>query len=158
MRSFAATPPTYITVGAGAMGSIIGSPALSNPATTTPGWLLDATSAESVGGLVELPSSWGAYTVELVWLNGSASTGNVVWQYAHRTLADGGTAATATQETAVTVAAPTAANGVKKTTLATALAVTERIVGFRIDREAADAGDTLANDATILAVRFTKAG
>lgn len=146
-----------LVIGAADMHGLMGSPSLVNPSANAPTWYMDSATAEGVGGMVELPSTWATYDVELVWMNSAASVGDVAWQYVHRTLADGGTVGGSTSQTVAVQAAPTAASGVKRSVIASGIAITEPLMTFRIDREAADAGDTLANDAGVIGVRFVKA-
>lgn len=123
----------------------------------TPAWLLDAATAEAVTWSREdLPSRWLSYDVEIVWANVGAGSGAVTWRADIGNWATGDTMTTpASGATVVSTAG--AAGVVMRTTLATDV---PRTAGkwpvIVVHRLGADAGDTLSNDAGLLALVLTR--
>jgi hypothetical protein len=114
--------------------------------------LFDQTTAESALGFVRLPAGWSAFTATLLWTNAGAGSGNVAWQLTSKQVAVGASMAAATAHTQVIDSAPTQ-DVLKETVLVSAVSLsTSHDVGLRLIRQAAD--DTLANDASLVAVRF----
>lgn len=144
--------------------SIGGSPSLSflNTGTAEGRWLcwaFDAATEEAVATMgVIFPPTWQSVHVDLIWSNPLTGVGDVDWRITHGEAADtealGGRAVVVNT---VTVAAP-AQFVVKRTRLASGRAVVPaKLQTWQLRRMAAVVTDTLANDASMLAVEFTKA-
>jgi hypothetical protein len=138
-------------LGAQQMSSQSGSPALSAGQ-----WLLDAATDEVITGFYNVPTDWTTYHVDLYWCNAGAGTGDVVWRFDRQALGAGVDFTVTTSvgsETAVTAGAQFA--GVI-TRVATG-AADSGVRAFKLRRRATAGGDTLANDASVLAVLLSKA-
>lgn len=121
------------------------------------GWLLDATAVEAVGALAVVPPGWATVNVALHWANSATSSGDVRWRINYTDTADGGSLTTNTA-VSVTATAPATANVMKRTTLASGVAVTAGdLLTLRLARDAADAADTLTVDAAVIALVITRA-
>ncbi len=125
-----------------------------------PHYLLDASSAEYVGGSLLIPAWWTTFNVRVRWANAGAGTGDVAQQIVYSFAGDGDNAdtTTATATTAVVAAAP--AQFVVEETLLNAAPianVTNKIFRIRLGRAVADAADTLANDIYAFGLIFEQA-
>ena len=155
-------PVVSIWVPAQMFTATVGSPTLSFTSTgLIPGWLLDATSDETVTSVVHLPKTWATFTCTIRWTNVGAGSGNVVWIKERRTpdLASGVTlVSTAGGSTSPTVAAP-AQWVVAASTLSGALSAptTDVPVGVSIGRVGSTGADTLANDVLFMGVTLDRA-
>lgn len=122
-----------------------------------PAWLLDASVAENVAAGWRVPAGWTTVHVDVLWSNPSTGTGDVRWSLGLDNAADGGDLAASGSGGAAVAAAPSQAI-LKVTRIATSVAVTEgNAYNVRLTRDAHIAADTLANDAAVLGVLFTKA-
>lgn len=141
-----------------------GSPSLASAGTAGRrwlSWLMDATTEEGVGCNVKLPSHWTAFHVYLLWSNEGAGSGDVVWRV-DRTWGSDGDNLDAAETTGENVTATAPAQNVGKRTLLTpsgaiAIADVTKWLRFEIQRTAANAADTLANDAGVRGVELVKA-
>lgn len=124
----------------------------------TPAFLLDATTPEGVGGTIRLPASWATVDVDLWWSNAGAGAGDVAWRGDRGTLTVGSAPPANISNIPPTATAP-AQNVVAQTRLFTGVAVPAAGALFTIGvlRGAADAADTLANDAAVVGFLITKA-
>lgn len=132
--------------------STAGSPTLQGNNAQGPNWLLDADATESIGVVAPpFPSSWNTFRADIFWSNAGAGSGDVrlLWNDGGADIgfADGDTIAYAFEQVSV-ITAP-ALNVLKVSTLLTSstVAATEHPLNiFRIDRQGANAADTLTND------------
>lgn len=117
----------------------------------------DKDTTEAIEASFALPYDYASgLSVQLVWTNLGAGSGNVVWRVGLNNQGDGGTITSLTT-TDTTVAAPSQ-NVWKYTTAATSLpnaAVAGQYVLASCGRIAADAADTLGNDAGFLGYLVT---
>lgn len=154
-------PHTDLIIPAGRFVLTDGAAALAKVASW-PAWVFDAAVFESVSvtfGRAEIPASWSSYTVELLWANTAASVGNVTWQLGYSTPQGEGDAITVNGSVESLGIASGAGVLVRTTFPQVVHAVpseTDPIVMMRILRNAAVAGDTLANDAALIALRLVK--
>lgn len=144
--------------------AVRGSPSMDNYGTGTAEssavvWLLDAATRESIiAGLIP-PWRWNTGRVDLWWGNASTAAGNVVWQFSYQApVGDGGVFSTTGSAVTVTAAAPTGTTrDVKVSTLLASLPLAGgQFVALGVSRLAADAADTLANDARIIGLSITR--
>ena len=154
-----APPPVIIQPQA--MTAVSGSPALGWIGTGGTdriiGMMLDAVAFEVASGSVIVPADWSSCYVDFVWANGAAGAGDVRFACYVSQLADGATLGAVTSGT-LTVTAP-ASNTVKVSRLISTpvTVVAGSLLTVRVARDGANAADTLANDAAVLAVLITKA-
>lgn len=133
------------------------------PATAFAGrygtWLLDSGIEETLGLSVFIPSTWATFAVDVYWANPNASSGNVVWQLATGFRAVGDSLNTGYTASSTTTSAAgsqyilvkvTQVGGADFTNTSTSL------FGLRVLRSAANASDTLANDAALVGVMLRK--
>lgn len=136
-----------------ALGS--GAPQLLSAGSRVSAWLLDSAAAENVRGSFNVPPSWQTARVDLLWANQGAGAGDVVWSVvggpatADVALADGFTIPD------LTVTAPLV-SVVTVTNLSVSLTLTPGPNHLRVQRQAANVADTLANDACFIGVLFTR--
>lgn len=147
-----------------AFTSYFGSPALGFPAgIITPMWAFDAAAEEMIAALVDLPPSWRAAHVDLLWSGPTAAAGDVVWQVDHYALtqtmlpSSGKPLAAATAGAPITVT-QTANSAVRTSRVYTA----ERFSGgrplaLRVRRQAAAGADTSTQDAWFFGLLITRA-
>lgn len=148
-----------VVVAPGELTLAFGTPAETALSTETPAWLFDAASQESVSGTLALPSGWATFHVELLWATPGTTAGDVVWRLDMRTTA-GVTGLVTGGFTSTLVTSPQGGQlQLVVAAVASNVAVPSagRHVLFRVNRMAADAADTLANDAALVGVRFRKA-
>lgn len=124
----------------------------------TPAFLVDATTPEGVAGTIRLPASWATVDVDMWWSNAGAGAGDVVWRGDRGVLTVGSAPPAVTSNTLAAITAP-AQNVVTQTRIFTGIAVPTAGALFTIGalRGAADAADTLANDAAIVGFFISKA-
>jgi hypothetical protein len=148
---------TRETIGAGHMEPLRGAPSLSNPTGTWVMWLLDAATVEGVGSAVGIPPGWQTVDVDLWWVNAGTGSGNVTFLLMRQNAVEGLSLGTDAAAAAVTATAA-GQNIVQRTTLETGLAVgdTSRLLSLGVERRAAAASDTLANDVGVLALVLKK--
>lgn len=121
-----------------------------------PGWLVDAASDESVIASVQLPSGWTAFTATVYWSNASTGAGAVVWDVNVSSLAAGAAPGAGTTNS-VTATASTTQHLVVASAVATAFSVTDSVpFRLRVNRDADNGADTVANDANFLGVLLTR--
>lgn len=136
----------------------LGSAAFSGGSSSPVRYLMDASSAESIATVFEVPPGWTTMNVELWWCNDAGGSGDVVWREEHQAYTDGGNAGGADTVGSNTTDTAGTANVVVTTTLASGISVTAGgIMRLEIVRVATDSGDTLANDAAIISVKLIKA-
>lgn len=134
-----------------------GSAALSSTATGSswPGWLFDAAASETVNGVVEIPPGWATFDIDLWWSNAGAGAGDVVWRLRMNQSGDGDTTVIGGNGALSTVTAPLQ-SVVKVTTVEAGVARTDDLIKIQVIRVSTDAGDTLANDASLIGVMLRK--
>jgi hypothetical protein len=114
--------------------------------------LLDATTVEYACAQVVLPRAWNSFEVTAEVANAGAGAGSHCLRLAYVILTAGDTVTGATTGSTITTVAA-AQNVLQRVTLATGIANSPgKTVSLRVDRRAADAGDTLANDIGISAI------
>lgn len=134
---------------------ILGAPAV-GLVNRTAAWYMDQTAVEDVGGPVTLPSSWATAHVDIYWCNTGGGAGNVTWRFDLSAVTAG--VATPDPATGTAVVGTAGLSGIVVVTrLATGLAVPDGLAAYEVIRLGNDAGDTLPNDAGLIAVVFTKA-
>lgn len=140
-----------------------GAPPLSTAASYFPVRLFDATALETVVGTVEdIPSHWTTFDVDLVWGNPGTTSGDVVWRVDIITgghdgdLMDSNSASFGSN---TTDSAPTTAHqaAVVTTNADVAVPAAGKFIGFRVNRRASEAADTLAVDAELFGLVLRKA-
>lgn len=156
---YAPTSGDTVWVGAASMALQTGSPSQSNT-VRFPNWLFDQSVEEIVGYSVYLPQWWSSYHVDLYWTNESLQSGNVRWQLGYGFNGDGESIDGATNSYGATtnIAAPSyRVLKVSRLTSSPISLVTGEILAGFVYRIANNAGDTLAGDAAVLGVLFTRA-
>jgi len=120
-------------------------------------WLFDQTSDEAIASTVMMPSEWTGYDIYLYWTNNGGGSGDVVWRYDRNIASDGVSFTTSTVTGfARTITAPVS-DTLKVTLLEEGVLPTGTIQSIQLARIASDAGDTLANDASLIGVRLLNA-
>lgn len=144
---------------AGAFTVTAGSPSITAYATGAINWpavLYDASSAEYAGSSAWLPAHWNTFHIDLYWTNAGGGSGNVVWTTLYQSFGDGDTTANLAGGNN-TVTAP-AQNVLKVSRTQSSINPTRgRPLFFVIGRLAADAADTLGNDAALIGVALVRA-
>lgn len=119
---------------------------------------LDALATESVFLTFTVPTSWQQVLVDIYWANEGAGAGNVRWQVSTKALINTDLVTEAATTNASTISAP-AQNTVKRSdALQTITTVTDAIYAVQLDRLGGDGADTLANDASLIAIRLRQGG
>lgn len=121
-------------------------------------WILVDAANSQVHGGVDLPPTWVTYGYEAWWCNSGVGAGNVVFVGIHQNLSSASVLGGIPDLPAPAAALPTATL-LKATTIGTGLAVpatTGEIVTFKVARDGAAGGDTLAASIYLAAVRFFK--
>lgn len=151
----------YRFIGPAEMWNTAGSPSLAGAGTSgrrSLSWLCDAASEEGVGNTIMLPVDWTTISVVLYWANEGAGAGDVVWRMDYTQYVAGATADAAETTGANVTATAGAQNVLVASTLHAALSVDpSKLFRFEVTRTAADAADTLANDAGIRGLLISKA-
>lgn len=151
---------TYpVIIGAGAMGPVQNSPTLAATSDGRhPKWLLDASTNEAVGGIIWIPSTWTTFHVDAYWTNVGAGSGDIVANVVLATVYDTDDLTLGDVSSGdLTITAP-AQDIVKVTRFHTGhTRGSEGLYHARMQRKAADAADSLANDMGLLAIVLTKA-
>lgn len=138
--------------------SVAGSPSASVQASRWPVWLFDQSIQETVGHAYAVPSDWSTADVDLYWSNPGAGSGNVVWTLTLDTAADAGTLnASGTNSGNITDAAPAQHDLTVLALFSGATVTPGNLLNMRLSRVAGNGSDTLANDASLLGVKLTKA-
>lgn len=147
-----------VLIPAPAFVAVNGTPVLGDAGADVGGFLFDAAGTERVGTFAVLPAHWLTYDLQFVWTNAGVGSGNVHWDIGYSAGFGNGESAGLTIFDEQDVAAP-AQNTAKFTTMATGIAVPSsgELVPIRPGRAGADAGDTLGNDAALLAVKLVQA-
>jgi hypothetical protein len=120
--------------------------------------LLDASSAESISSHFFVPPQWATAHIDLYWNNHSTGVGDVAWGIDYNAAASNGSTLTASVLGAAVTATAGAQDVVVVSRLVTGYGLTATTVQLlHIYRSAANAADTLANDAAVLGVLLTRA-
>lgn len=135
------------------------------PTLTTVGlfplWRLDAAAEESVTAFIDIPEHWATYHIDLLWANSGAGAGDVSWRVDNGNVEPGGSITSGNLNTAVTATAGAVdvlmSTRLKSNQGAPTAGASSGVGALRIVRQAADAADTLPNDASIVGLRLTKA-
>lgn len=148
---FPAFAMSAVTTGTGRVGT----------GTYAPAQLFDQTSPEICSFATNLPLYWASYDVYLFWTNAGAGSGDVRWDFARGSAADGATIGVGTVHGTGNYTAP-AQNLLKITHMTSGGAITkstssQTLQTFYVQRQAGDAGDTLGNDCALLGVLFVRA-
>lgn len=123
-----------------------------------PCWLLDAAADEAVAGSFTPPAWWVTYDLFIWWSNAGAGSGNVDWWMDRVVAGDGESLAGSATETALGALAAPAQNVIEVTAGPTGVTVgTRKLHTYRIYRQGAQGGDTLANDVGFLGVEIRRA-
>jgi hypothetical protein len=121
-------------------------------------WLLDATSPENLTGQVQIPPGWATVDVALWWTNAGTGAGDVRYHLITNVVSGAGTLGGANVVTDPPATGAPAQNVTKLDLLASALAVTAgSMLGFRLQRNAGNATDSLPNDCGVLALEIRRA-
>jgi len=125
--------------------------------------VFDQTTAEWMSTSVVLPQFWTRWKLEMYWANASSSSGDVKWNcnalFAGATERPDGSGVTRLIFSTQTIAAPSTAGEIKISQLHTATdyALTaDKPLFVAVFRDAGDAADTLANDAAVYGLLFTR--
>lgn len=131
------------------------SPALGSPGGTVEAWLYANAVSAYLMLNVRVPDTWSAVDITIFWVNNGAGAGNVKWDYLAKTFAIGANLTGAPQDFATTVAA-SAQNLLASTKLTAAAGAFPCVPGslltIRIERDGANAADTLANGVGLLGI------
>lgn len=149
--------PNSVFVPATHFVSHAGSGALA-AASGLPGWALDTTSDETVAAVVKLPDSWTAFDAAVLWSNGSTGAGGCRWDIGYGNVVAGDTPAAGGGTTAsATGTASTTQYLLVQTDVVDGGALTAgEYLHVEVNRDADHAGDTMANDALLHGVLFTR--
>jgi hypothetical protein len=141
-----------VTIPAAALSATLGSPAMTLMSGAYAMSLnYDAAAAERGAFAWAVPDHWATMAVDLVWTNQGAGAGDVVWRIFGGPVAEAAAYTLITSDTSSTVTAA-ALNIRKTTTLLTGIACETNHGYYVIQRTGTDAADTLANDASVVAV------
>lgn len=148
-------PSLHVTAGS----AVIGNPALNNGNGAA--WLMDSATTEIVAGSVLMPSSWTTFRIDLYHTNQASTSGNVVWQMVGNFAGSGNNVEISLLSVLVNstqiIAAPTTASQIAVTQFGGTLTNdSTKVFFFQVSRLGANANDTLANDAGVYGVLFTK--
>lgn len=131
-----------------------GTPDLALRGSTYPAWTLDKDTQESLVAVVDLPSTWGSANLWVLWTTAGGSTNSVRWQLGHSYLSQqpsgtnpGFTPSGFAVDGTVTDPAYTNALQNRIVAIRSDIAYAGRPIALEITRLAADAADTLAQDA-----------
>lgn len=119
-------------------------------------WLFDASSEEIIGTELQLPIGWRTIKISLWWVNAGAGSGDVVWNAGVGVFGSGGDLNTADSLSASTTGTAGAQDILVKTVLSSLNVDEGELVFLRVKRVAADAADTLANDAGLVLVQVER--
>lgn len=147
-----------IYVSASRMSAVVGSPTLGILVGRHPVWLLDPAVVENVAGGIDVPAGWSSVHIDILWTKpGTGAAGDVQWTVSIDHAADGATLDATGPFVTIARSSP-AQNVLRRTRPAGTVAVTQGGWStLRVQRRAADATDTLAEDAALLGVRLVKA-
>jgi lysophospholipase L1-like esterase len=121
-------------------------------------WNLNQDTQQVVVGCQQLPPSWRAVDVDVLWFNNGAGTGAVRWRVDVGSLAAGGSANPANTQFFSTQTAA-AQNVLQRFTIASGVAVDpSQLYRFLAIRVAADAADTLTNTSGFVGFVIKKSG
>lgn len=132
---------------------VAGSPALSVVQSTLV-YSFDASSVESVGTSVMLPSWWTTCDVIIRWANAAGGSGDVVWAFRYDFIAAGQTMGTYSSMFRNALTAGSQDVVMEQTQDGDLTNVADQAVLIRIERTANNVADTLANDANLIGVEF----
>lgn len=135
----------------------VGSPSLGRVNGRTPCYLMDQSTNEQINWAWAVPTDWVTMSVELWWSNAGAGSGNVVYELRG---SEDGDAETPTDVAGLAAGAALTAPAqdvIKKSVLVASYTLGGDYMGhLRINRLAADAGDTLANDAAYIGIMLRR--
>ena len=123
------------------------------------GWAFPAAASTNViERQLYLPVS-GNYSVAVYWFNEGATTGDVIWEARYRKLSEGEDVSTAGDGVLTSAADASGAQYTfQRVPLGTFSAAAGELLGLSMVRLGADAGDTLAEDAILVAVEIVYQG
>lgn len=108
--------------------------------------------------LPPLPAEFATFDIEIEWVAEVATTNNVVWFAERHVAADGGSLNVAPGSVGVATAASAGQYLRNRTTVASGLALAPTSIQyFRLGRAGADGADTLAGQASVLAINIVRA-
>lgn len=122
----------------------------------TPVWLFDASVVEVVGLSVMLPSWWLTASIGFRWANAGAGTGDVAWAFRYDFIAAGQTMGTYTSLFQNAIPAGLVDVVVDQTQTGAITNVANQAMLARLERNASTGTDTLANDAALIGIEFTR--
>jgi hypothetical protein len=134
---------------------ISGTPSLAS-VNSYPGLTFDPNTLEQVTQMVQIPASWNAFHVDLVWAAYSATAGDVRWGVGRSPVVSGSAVISGPSPVETTGAGDATVN-TKVTRVLTSIPADSDTFGLRIYRNATHAADTLTADAALFAVRLVKA-
>lgn len=118
----------------------------------------DAATTESARVTFTVPSAWASFVVDLYWTNEGAGAGAVRWNTNVKILTSGNLTSEAVTAVAANVTAPAQFTVALRTAHQTVTTEADAVYALQVDRIGGDAGDTLANDAGLIAVRIRQGG
>jgi hypothetical protein len=147
-------------VSAGAMAPAIGSPTLSGGGGSRFGyWLLDASTAESLGGSIVIPPWWSTCHVDMLynhWTDGG--TGDIYMDFHYLSATNDDSAFSGWAGPLFTTHTVTTWRLMRYVRLATSITVGGgEMLMFGVRRVATDAADTFASDIQVAGLVFTRA-
>lgn len=140
-----------------------GTPDLAVRASVLPAWALDASTQESVIGVTDIPSTWGSVNIYVVWTTNGGSTNAVKWQLGRAYISGltasipGTTPSSFITDGTATDSAYTDQLRTRVITVKSDQAYTGRPLVFEVTRLAADAADTLTQDAWLSGLLIERA-
>lgn len=156
-----ATPFGAIVVPPNAFGVVTGGPAIANyPSGRKSAWLLDATTTERIDAPIWLPAGWTEVDVTVVWCNAGAGSGNVALAATMGAMAPTANLAdfpnAAGGDTLLVTATASTAGRAVHTTISLDGLTDDTITTLWVERQGAQAADTLANDIAVQAVYLSR--
>lgn len=149
---------TTLDLPARSFGAASGGPADgASPANRASGWAFDASNIERVWRLVAIPSHWTTATATVIWTNGGAGAGDVVWSVYYGSGAEDVDVSTLPPSASVTDTAGTAGVIKYATTAAFSVPNSGGLNAVAVHRSATNGADTLANDAVFYSLILTRA-
>lgn len=163
------SPPYYTPSQSGSSGRLwvpallwyanSGTPTHAVTTGATSFWLMDAAALEQIATPVMLPDGWVTYDADFYWSNHAASAGDVKWGFrTSPVLADGAQVDQTNAVADLVASAPGTAGILEISTIAAnqSAPAAGSVLPLAVRRTAADAADTLANDARFYGVMLRK--
>lgn len=120
-------------------------------------WSFDPATEELIYASVRIPRQWQKVNVRILWANSGAGSGDVVWKAEFNGLGVGGSLGSAPEYVATTTETAGAQDVLVESVLESGVFLADgEWLSLALGRAAANAADTLANDAAIVAVTIER--